>query len=132
MSFAPFEGNSPLDHFLARSLASEPGGSHVVKRKPSPAKRSPAAAWAAWAAGHAPSDGSEFLASVTSWTEGTAAQLLRPQWPADHVRPTAPAIQDRLCHHLGLIVRHRETTYLDALELARQAVIEELRAARSS
>lgn len=131
MSFAPPQSNSPLDHFIARSLVGAPT-SNVVRRKPSPVKRGPAAAWAAWAAGTGPADGSEFFASVASWTEGTAAQLLRPQWPARVARPTAKAIEERLCHRLEAVLRQHDSTYLEALELARQAVIEELRDARSS
>ena len=132
MSFAPSQGESPLDDFLARSLHNAPAASTVVRRKPSHSKRAPAAAWAAWASGNGPADGSEFFGTVTSWTEGTAAQLLRPQWPAGMTRPTARAVQDQLCRHLEIVALRRESTYLEALELARQAVSEELRAARSS
>ena len=131
MSFAPSQGNSAFDDFIARSLHTAPNASKAIRRKPPHSKRGPAAAWAAWAAGDASADGSEFFGSVASWTEGTAAQLLRPQWPAGVARPTAQAVQDRLCHHLEVVVRRRESTYLEALELAREAVIEELRDARS-
>jgi hypothetical protein len=83
-------------------------------------------AWAAWEADAAVSSGAEFLRNVLSWTEGTAAQLLRRRWPAGTKRPTSLEVQERLRHHLALAARGGHSTYLEALQLARGRVIGEL------
>jgi hypothetical protein len=85
-------------------------------------------AWAAWEASDAATSGLTFLQSVSSWTEGTAAQLLRQRWPAEVKRPTASEVQDRLRHNLGLAARGGHSNYVEALDWARRRVIEELRA----
>jgi hypothetical protein len=130
MPFVPFHSIIRLDNDTARV----PPASHSPKvaRKPSPPRKGPAAAWAAWTADGAPSSGLEFIESISSWTQGTAAQLLRPRWPPVVERPTAHEVQQRLCHHLGVLARGGQSAYLDALEQARRAVIEELREARSA
>jgi hypothetical protein len=129
MSFVPFSSvvRSDDDTAGARLALATPKA-----RKPSAPRKGPATAWAAWTTDGAPSSGIEFLESITSWTEGTAAQLLRPQWPAEVNRPTAFDVQRRLSHHLEMAARRGGSTYLEALEQARRAVIEELRQARAT
>lgn len=58
--------------------------------------------------------------------EGTAAQLLRARWQEGVKRPTAAEVQERLRHHLGMVAQDGNVTYLEALELARSNVIDEL------
>lgn len=94
-------------------------------------KPSPATAWATWQAEGSDAARDEFLPNVASWTQGTAAQLLRPAWPVGSPRPTVAQVEGRLSHHLDRAARGPESTYLDALEAARSAVAKELRAARS-
>ena len=128
MPFLPFYSVVHFDDETARARLAFT--SAKAARKPSTPKKGPAAAWAAWTADGAPSSGTEFLESITSWMEGTAAQLLRPLWPAAVERPTAADVQQRLSHHLEGAARRGGSTYLEALEHARGAVIEELREAR--
>lgn len=93
----------------------------------SPPKLSVGSAWAAWEeAEGSPASGSEFLGRVASWMEGTAAQLLRARWHTGVQRPTAAEVQERLRHHLGMVAQDGNVTYLEALELARRGVIDEL------
>ena len=87
-------------------------------------------AWAAWEANESAASGTEFLQHVSSWTEGTAAQLLRQPWPASAARPSSFDVQERLRHHLNVAAHGRHVTYLEALEFARRGVIRELRSAR--
>lgn len=94
-------------------------------------KKGTAAAWQAWTADGAPTSESDFVRGLSSWTEGTAAQLLRPQWPTGLKAPTAPEVQARLCHHLAVAARTQHLDYIDALGWARDAVILELHQARS-
>jgi hypothetical protein len=94
-------------------------------------KPSPATAWSTWQSEGTDAARDEFLPNVTSWSQGTAAQLLRPAWPAGSRRPTVAHVEARLAHHLHLAARGPESTYLDALDAARCAVADELRAARS-
>ena len=95
-------------------------------------KKGPAVAWEAWMQEGAPAAESDFLRTLSSWTEGTAAQLLRPLWPVGRTRPTALEIQQRLCHHLAMAARTQRLDYLEALGWAREAVIQELHQARSA
>ena len=83
-------------------------------------------AWAAWQAAGS-SSGTEFLQSVSSWTEGTAAQLLRRRWTPEFKPPASNAIQERLRHNLALAARGHRSTHMEALARARDSVIEELR-----
>jgi len=83
-----------------------------------------------WQATRAAGAGAEFLTSIASWTEGTAAQLLRQRWPAGVKRPSASDIQDRLRHSLELAAGGATSTYPEALEWARRNVIRELRKAQ--
>ena len=106
-----------------------PGAASATSPK-SRSKGSAASAWAAWEATESASCRSEFLRYVSSWTEGTAAQLLRQPWPASAVRPSAMQVQERLCQYLEAAARGEHVSYLEALEQARHGVIEELRSAR--
>ena len=129
MSLPVTHSIAPLDAALTRALAA-PGSSTVASaREPSPPKKSVESAWSTWQA-NAASSGSEFLQRVSSWTEGTAAQLLRPLWPAGVKRPTSAEIEERLRHNLRLAARRTHSTYLEALEWARHSVIVELRLAQ--
>ena len=93
----------------------------------SPPKMSVGSAWTAWEqAEGSPASGAEFLGRVASWMEGTAAQLLRARWQEGVKRPTAAEVQERLRHHLGMVAQDGNVTYLEALELARSNVIDEL------
>ena len=92
-------------------------------------KKSVEFAWATWQA-TSTSSGSEFLQSVSSWTEGTAAQLLRRRWTVGFKPPTSPQIQERLRHNLALAARGIPSTHMEALGRARDGVIEELRRAQ--
>jgi hypothetical protein len=104
----------------------------VVVRPPrsSHPKKSVEFAWAAWQATSTPASGSEFLQSVSSWTEGTAAQLLRRRWTVGFKPPTAMEVQERLRHNLGVAARGHQSTHMEALGRARDSVIEELRRAQ--
>jgi len=129
MSFVPFSSIVRSGDDAARARLAF--ASSKAARKPSPPRKGPAALWAAWATDGTPSSGLDFIEAVLSWTEGTAAQLLRPQWPAAVKRPTSRDVRQRLSHHLGMAARRGVSTYLEALEQARRAVIEELRQARA-
>ena len=97
-----------------------------MSRKP-PVKRDAPAAWKAWTTSGSPEAAAEFLASVGSWTDGTAAQLTRGA--AHHLRdtPTRDEIADRLRHELELLAGGEPVTYRMALDVARRNVIEDLR-----
>jgi len=124
MSFAISQGSPPTP--IAAS------GAEVPPAPPrSQPKKSVEAAWAVWRADLDGSSGAEFLRSVASWTEGTAAQLLRQPWSRDTKRPTAPEVQERLRRLLGIAVDGDHANYRDALAWARGEMIEELRQARS-
>jgi hypothetical protein len=84
------------------------------------------AAWTAWAADGSSSAGSEFLERLSSWIEGTSAQLLRAQWRPGTQRPTSADLEGRLRQHLEVVAQAGLATYPEALELARQALIEEI------
>ena len=130
MSFAPPRGEDRLELVVAPGHGS-PGTSKAAPRKPTREKLSVMAAWSAWQADDATESSAAFLVSVSSWTEGTAAQLLRRRWPAGVKRPTAPEVQERLRHHLARAARQGPSTYLEALESARAAVSKELRQAKA-
>jgi hypothetical protein len=94
--------------------------------RPSPLKMSVGAAWTAWAADGSSTTGSEFLERVSSWIEGTSAQLLRARWRPGTQRPTSAELEGRLRHHLEVVAETGLATYPEALELARQGLIEEI------
>ena len=123
---APFPGPfdpGPMETIGAPRTAKAPS-------KPNRTKPSPGAAWAAWQTEKSPAAREEFLPNVASWSQGTAAQLLRQAWPPHSKRPNVVDVEARLHHHLELAARGPETSYLEALEAARQGVIAELRRAR--
>ena len=92
----------------------------------SPLYPSVGAAWMAWTAEGSSAAGSEFLQRVSSWIEGTAAQLLRAKWRADTQRPTSAELEGRLRHHLEVVAQAGLATYPEGLELARQGLIDEI------
>jgi predicted transcriptional regulator len=122
MSIVPI----PTELFVYPPLPGAPSARSPKSRT----KGSAASAWAAWEETESASCRSEFLRYVSSWTEGTAAQLLRQSWPASAVRPSAMEVQERLCRYLEAAARGEHVSYLEALEQARRGVIEELRSAR--
>lgn len=89
-------------------------------------------AWAAWAADGSPAAKSEFLHRIGSWLEGTAEQLRRGQWPAGMRRPSSSELQERLRHHLVLVVQDGTPNYLEGLDRARRGVIEEIHGSRTT
>ena len=84
------------------------------------------AAWTAWAADGSSSAGSEFLDRISSWIEGTSAQLLRARWRPGTQRATSAELEGRLRHHLAVVAQAGLATYPEALEQARQGLIEEI------
>ena len=93
----------------------------------SPLKQTSAgAAWTAWAADGSSPAGSEFLERLSPWIEGTAAQLLRARWRPGTERPSAAELEGRLRQHLEVVAQAGLATYPEALELARQALVEEI------
>ena len=93
--------------------------------RPTPHYTSVGAAWTAWAAEGSSSAGLEFLQRVASWIEGTSAQLLRAKWPGTE-RPSAADLEERLRHHLEVVAQAGHASYPEALELARQGLIDEI------
>jgi hypothetical protein len=83
------------------------------------------AAWAAWATNGSATDGSEFLERVSAWSQGTTAQLLRARWRPGTPRPSSAELEGRLRHHLE-VVAQAGASYPEALDLARQGLIEEI------
>ena len=94
--------------------------------RPAPLKMSVGAAWTAWVADQSSPEGSEFLERVSSWIEGTSAQLLRARWRPGAQRPTSAELEGRLRHHLAMVAQTGLASYPEALELARQGLIEEI------
>lgn len=94
--------------------------------RPTPHYTSVGAAWTAWAAEGSSSAGLEFLQRVASWIEGTSAQLLRAKWHPGIERPSAADLEERLRHHLEVVAQAGQATYPEALELARQGLIDEI------
>ena len=84
------------------------------------------AAWTAWAADGSSAAGKEFLERVSSWIEGTAAQLLRAKWRPGTQRPTSAELEGRLRHHLEVVTQAGLSTYPEVLEHARQGLIDEI------
>ena len=94
--------------------------------RPSSHYPSVGAAWTAWATEGSSSAGLEFLQRVSSWIEGTSAQLLRARWHPGTERPSAAELEGRLRHHLAVVAQGGLATYPEALELARQGLVEEI------
>jgi hypothetical protein len=84
------------------------------------------AAWTAWATDGSSSAGAEFLERVSSWIEGTSAQLLRAKWHSGTQRPTSGELEERLRHHLEVVAQAGLATYPEVLEHARQGLIDEI------
>jgi hypothetical protein len=99
-------------------------------RKASSGKKSAAESWADWRATRSAASATTFCDSVSSWIEGTSAQLVRPLWPAGGVRPTSMEVQVRLRKGLALVLGD-ETDYVKALEAARRHVARELSSQRA-
>lgn len=99
-------------------------------RRGSSPKRSAREAWADWRVTGSAASAAVFCGAVSSWLEGTAAQLVRPLWPAGGVRPSLADVQARLRRGLGVVLSE-ETDYVDALAAARRIVAQELGRARS-
>jgi hypothetical protein len=137
---APFRGDTPSDPAGDEPslIAPTPAATGADLTMPSSGKprqrpgRAPAPkkareAWVEWRTERSSASAADFCASVSSWIEGTAAQLLRARWPSSDHRPSAEAVQARLCHHLGLDPSAAEPDHLKALAIARRDVLEELR-----
>lgn len=95
-----------------------------------PGKMDVRTAWNTWTEGGSPSAAAEFLDRVGAWTEGTAAQLSRE---ARHLCPSPVSrdeVADMLRRHLEVVAGGEPVSYVEALELARREVIEELRVRR--
>jgi len=88
--------------------------------------KSVGSAWTAWAADGSSSAGSEFLERVSSWIQGTSAQLLRAKWQPGIQRPTSAELEGRLRHHLEVVAQTGDATYPEALGFARRGLIEEI------
>lgn len=86
------------------------------------------AAWGAWMASGSPEAAAQFFDRVSSWMEGTAAQLTRGAPRHLGSRPTRAEVAGRLRDQLGALAAAGEpVTYRLALDIARQNVIEDLR-----
>jgi hypothetical protein len=86
-------------------------------------------AWAVWRSTGSETSAAQFYASISSWTQGTAAQLLRPLWPVGIPRPTSIEVECRLRDKLKFALSG-QSDYLGALRIARDEVVEELQRAR--
>lgn len=93
-----------------------------------PAKMDVRAAWNSWSAERSPEAGAEFLDRIGSWMEGTAAQLRRGGTSQSRLEMSREQVAERLRYHLGRVADGDPVTYVEALGLARQNVIKELRA----
>jgi len=85
------------------------------------------AAWKEWSTSGSPEAAAQFFDRVGSWTDGTAAQLTRGAPRHFGCHPTREDVAARLRHELGLLAGGEPVTYLVALDVARQNVIEDLR-----
>jgi hypothetical protein len=94
-------------------------------------KTSASEAWANWRTTRTAASGAHFCFCVGAWTQGTAAQLLRPPWPMGSLRPSQTDVEERLRHDLELVV-DVEPDYIEALAAARRHVLEQLGKARQS
>ena len=84
-------------------------------------------AWSSWQAGDDDTADADFVDRVSAWLEGTAFQLLRQKWPAGTARPTALEVQERLRRALAVVATGPTVAHVDAMALARQAVLGQLR-----
>ena len=93
--------------------------------------KSAGAAWTAWVADGSSSAGSEFLERVSSWIQGTSAQLLRARWRPGVERPTSAELEGRLRYHLEAVAQTGHATFPEALDLARRGLIDEIAGGRT-
>ena len=117
------------------------GSAAVVDNPPEPSVPSPRVrrrtsskdragdAWAVWRSTGSDASAAQFYVSVSSWTQGTAAQLLRPLWPVGVPRPTSAEVECRLRDKLKFALPGH-SDYLGALRIARDEVVDELHRAR--
>jgi hypothetical protein len=98
-------------------------------RRRSSSKDKAGDAWAVWRSTGSEASADHFYNTVTSWTQGTAAQLLRPLWPVGIPRPTTAEVESRL--RVKLSGLSGQPDYLGALRIARDEVVEELHEARN-
>ena len=121
-----------INGVLARPVATVANPkTSLTSRRGSHPNISAVSSWAKWEANGPLSSGNEFLESVSSWLEGTTAQLLRQAWPSGTRRPTSIEVRELLDHHLGIVAaQDGHVPYIEALALARSGVIEDLRRAR--
>ena len=127
---APATGDQPLVYgqnwFLSRFRRAELPETRSMSRNP-PVKMDASAAWKAWTTNGSPEAAAQFLERVGSWTDGTAAQLTRGAAGRFRRPPTRDEIAARLRQELGLLAGGEPVTYLAALDVARQNVIDDLR-----
>jgi hypothetical protein len=98
-------------------------------RRRSSSKDKAGDAWAVWKSTGSEASAAHFYAAVTAWTQGTAAQLLRPLWPVGIRRPTTAEVESRLRVKLSRL--SGQSDYLGALRIARDQVVEEMYEARN-
>jgi len=99
----------------------------MTRSKP-PLRMDAPAAWQAWTKSGSPEAAAEFLDRVRSWTDGTAAQLSRAAMGSLPWRPTRDEIALRLRQELEALAGGEPVAYIAALAVARQHVIDDLRA----
>lgn len=124
---ARLAASSPMNltgRALSSSIAAAPAPGAKVP------KRSAREAWASWRETGSEADAIYFCESVLPWMEGTSAQLARPVWPSGGARPTLAGIQARLREALGHVLPH-EADYIEALDVARRRVAQQLRSERA-
>jgi hypothetical protein len=98
-----------------------------MSRKPV-MKMDASAAWNEWTTSGSSEAGEQFLDRVGSWTDGTAAQLTRGAAHYFSCRPTRDEVAAQLRHELGRLAVGEPVAYRQALDVARQNVIADLRA----
>jgi hypothetical protein len=96
--------------------------------KPRAPTRDPGKAWDAWSQEPSKAGPRElFMELSRSWIEGTGAQLVRDERrSAASVCSNTTEATARVRHHLALLAHAGEVTYMDALAIARQRVVEEM------
>jgi hypothetical protein len=120
--------NSNPDSPAQAGSAPSPAPASRIRRRTSSKDRA-GDAWAAWRSTRSEASAAQFFASISSWTQGTAAQLLRPLWPVGVPRPTSIEVESRLRDKLKVALSG-QSDYLGALRIARDEVVEELQRAR--
>jgi len=113
---------------MQSALVPAPGAPPRVRRRSSSKDRA-GDAWATWRSTGSEASAALFYASISSWTQGTAAQLLRPLWPVGVPRPTSIEVESRLRDKLKFALSG-QSDYLGALRIARDQVVDDLQRAR--